>query len=180
MPISLRTPVVCAIPIRRRLRRVRRSVTAHAETARGGTEQHRAGPREQRRRGGIDCIVRARAARYPSVQSMPDAGHRPVDHSLLQRRAKLHSNQPVSPRQATTRIAWPLLLEEMLYSGFARAEEPAQFFMYHGGVAVSSAACTLGVAERAPGIKRGTGRANAVILCAWVRIRLASRRARRG
>ena len=43
--------------------------------------------------------------------------------------------------------------------------------MYHGGVAVSSAACTLGVAERAPGIKRGTGRANAVILCAWVRIR---------
>jgi hypothetical protein len=68
----------------------------------------------------------------------------------------------------------------MLYSGFARAEEPAQFFMYHGGVAVSSAACTLGVAERAPGIKRGTGRANAVILCAWVRIRLASRRARRG
>jgi len=63
----------------------------------------------------------------------------------------------------------------MLYSGFARAEEPAQFFMYHGGVAVSSAACTLGVAERAPGIKRGTGAANAII-CARVRIWLATRR----
>src|ERR1700753_2909686 len=49
----------------------------------------------------------------------------------------------------------------LCYSGLARAEEPAQFFMYHGGVAVSSAACTLGVAERAPGIKRGTGTADA-------------------
>jgi hypothetical protein len=68
----------------------------------------------------------------------------------------------------------------LCYSGLARAEEPAQFFMYHGGVAVSSAACTLGVADRAPGIKRGTGTADATILRACIRIRRAARRTGRG
>ena len=119
--------------------------------------------REQRRRGA--------GMRRPSQScavSRPEAS--PSRPFFLLQRAR-NSAGVARLSKATTTIAWPLLLRKMLYSGLARAEEPAQFFMYHGGVAVSSAACTLGVAERAPGIKRGTGTADATILCACIRIR---------
>ena len=86
---------------------------------------------------------------------------------IISRCSEKRNSAPTGP--SVTTIACPLLSSgKMLYSGLVRAEKPAQFFMYHGGVAVSSAACTLGVAERAPGIKRGTGTADARIVCACI------------
>ena len=132
-------------------------------------------PRQQPRRGSMDCIVRARAARCSPVQARIAFS----DHSSCCSESRNSAwSRPSLARGHNNGSRGHCSFRKMLYSGFARAEEPTQFFMYHGGVAVSSAACTLGVADRAPGIKRGTGRANAVVSCACFRI-LASRRARR-
>ena len=154
---------------------LRRSVTARRE---GGARRNRAGPRL--------VLANSReeaawiASSEPELRGVPRSRHVSASRPffLLQRVAKLRLESPVFSQRPHQRSPGRCSFRKMLYSGFARAEEPTQFFMYHGGVAVSSAACTLGVADRAPGIKRGTGRANAVVSCACVRI-LASRRARR-